>query len=128
MNLLYEKETYQIRKAIFDVYNKMRSGFLEAVYHECLEREFTKHSIPYSSEKTLKILYEGEPLKQTYRADFICHDKIIIEIKAVKTLKDEHTSQQYHYLRTTNMKLGLLVNFGNSTNVEIKRIISTENN
>ena len=122
-NLLYEQETYSIRKAIFEVYQEMGCGFLEAVYQECLEKEFTKSSIPLISQQELKLCYKGDPLRQVYKPDFICYDKIIIEIKAVKELSDEHRAQVMNYLKATGIKLGLLVNFGHYPKVEIERFI-----
>ena len=98
-------------RAAFKVYNNLRHGFLEAVYQEALEIEFQKQGIPYEREKELKIYYDGVELKQTYKADFVCFGKIIVELKAVSALDDVHRSQVYNYLHATNNKLGLLINF-----------------
>jgi len=122
-NLLYEKECYNIRGAIFKVYSIMGSGFLEAVYQECLGIECAKAIIPYTSQKEISLEYDGIILKQKYRADFVCYNKIIVEIKAVKVLNDVHTAQVINYLKATGFKLGLLVNFGSYPKVDIKRII-----
>ncbi|MEI6421992.1 MAG: GxxExxY protein [Lentisphaerota bacterium] len=121
--LIYEQETYSIRKAIFEVYREMGCGFLEAVYQECLEKEFTKSSVPFISQQELKLCYKGEPLRQIYKPDFICFNKIIIEIKAVKDLSDEHRAQVMNYLKATGNKLALLVSFGHYPDVEIERFI-----
>ena len=93
------------------VYNTLGDGFLEAVYQEALAIELTKRGIPYEREKDLKIYYDGQELKQTYRADFVCYDNIIVEIKAVASLNDSHRSQVFNYLKATGFKLGLLFNF-----------------
>ena len=93
------------------VYNTLGAGFLEAVYQEALAIELTKRGIPYEREKDLKIYYDGQELKQTYRADFVCYDNIIVEIKAVASLNDSHRSQVFNYLKATGFKLGLLFNF-----------------
>ena len=121
--LLYSDESYKINGAAFQVYNTLGHGFLEAVYQEALEIEFKKRNIPYEREKELKIVYDGIELKQTYKADFVCFGKIIVELKAVSTLDDAHRSQVYNYLHATGHKLGLLYNFGCSDGLEKDRII-----
>ena len=120
--LIYEDETYAIKGAIFEVYKTMGAGFLEAVYHECLEEELRIRGIPFESQVEIKIDYKGIPLHQFYKADIICYDKIILELKAVNNLAPEHSAQLFNYLRATKMKLGLLVNFGHYPGVEMKRI------
>lgn len=105
------------------MYNKLGHGFLEAVYQEALEIEFQRRNIPYEREKELKINYDGVELKQTYKADFICYDKIIVELKALSALDDAHRSQVYNYLHATGYKLGLLYNFGCSGGLEKERIV-----
>ena len=104
-----------------EVFNQLGHGFLEAVYQEALEREFKSRGIPYEREKELAIFYKGELLEQTYKADFICYEDIIVELKAVAMLQDSHRSQVYNYLRATKNKLGLLINFGNSDGLEWER-------
>ena len=121
--LLYSDESYKINGAAFQVYNTLGHGFLEAVYQEALEIEFKKRNIPYEREKELKIVYDGIELKQTYKSDFVCFGKIIVELKAVSTLDDAHRSQVYNYLHATGHKLGLLYNFGCSDGLEKDRII-----
>lgn len=103
------------------VYNTLGTGFLEAVYQEALAIELTKRGIPYEREKDLKIYYDGQELKQTYRADFVCYGNIIVEIKAVADLNDSHRSQVFNYLKATGFKLGLLFNFGHSGGLEFER-------
>lgn len=121
--VVYKEESYKIVGAAFKVYNTLGPGFLEAVYQEALEIEFQREGIPYEREKELKIQYDGVELKQTYKADFVCFGKIIVELKAVIALDDTHHSQVYNYLHATGYKLGLLLNFGHSDELEIKRII-----
>ena len=121
--LLYSDLSSAINGAAFHVYNQLGHGFLEAVYQEALEIEFQKRNIPYEREKELKITYDGVELKQTYKADFVCYDKIIVELKAVSALDDAHRSQVYNYLHATGMKLGLLYNFGCSDELEKERIV-----
>ena len=121
--LVYADEAYRIQGALFDVYNTLGVGFLEAVYQEALELELEQRNIPFVSQKELTVTYKGQPLKQTYRADLMCYDKIVLELKAVKTLLPEHSAQLHNYLRATGMKLGILVNFGSPSQIEIKRIV-----
>ena len=121
--IVYRQESYDIIGAAFDVYNKLGHGFLEAVYQEALEIEFKRRNIPYEREKELKIWYDGVELKQTYKADFVCFGKIIVELKAVSALDDAHRSQVYNYLHATGYKLGLLLNFGCAEELEYQRIV-----
>ena len=121
--IVYRQESYEIIGAAFDVYNKLGHGFLEAVYQEAFEIELKKREIPYEREKEIKIYYDGQELKQTYRADFVCYDKIIVELKAVSKLDEAHHAQVYNYLHATNMKLGILLNFGSSEGLEKDRIV-----
>ena len=121
--IVYAQESYKIVGAAFEVYNKIGHGFLEAVYQECLELEFRKRGIPYEREKEIKIYYDGQELKQVYRADFVCYGKIIVELKAVSELNEDHHAQVYNYLHATGMKLGILLNFGNSEELEKDRIV-----
>ena len=119
--IYYKEESYKIIGAAMYVYNKLGHGFLEAVYQEALEIELKKRGIPFDPQKTLKLLYDCQELKQTYKPDFICYDKIIVEIKAVSYLEDSHKAQVYNYLHATGCKLGLLINFGNSEELEYER-------
>jgi GxxExxY protein len=120
--LLYEEETFAIRGAIFEVYREMGCGFLEPVYQECLDKEFKRRGIPYLAQSELKLTYKGELLEQIYKPDFICFDKIIVELKAAKAIAPEHQAQLFNYLKVTDFKLGLLVNFGGYPKAEIDRI------
>ena len=119
--IIRKEDSYKIVGAAMEVFNQLGHGFLEAVYQEALEREFKSRGIPYEREKELTIFYKGELLEQTYKADFICYEDIIVELKAVTILQDSHRSQVYNYLRATKNKLGLLINFGNSDGLEWER-------
>jgi GxxExxY protein len=121
MSLIYQNESYAIRGAAMRVYNVLGSGFLEAVYQEALEIELDKRHIPYEREKELEICYDGIKLGKKYVADFVCYDKIILELKAVKELDDSHRSQLYNYLKATGFKLGFLINFGKYDELQIER-------
>ena len=120
--IIYKEECYKVQGAIFEVYREMGCGFLEAVYQECLQKELRKQNIPFVSQPELNLCYKGEKLNQTYKPDFICYNKIILELKAVKQTAPEHKAQLINYLKATNMKLGLLVNFGAHPKVEIIRL------
>lgn len=124
--LIYPDESYVIVGACFEVYNTMGSGFLEAVYHECLSIEFENREIPAVSKPRLNLVYGGRKLEKYYEADFVCYDKILIEIKAAKALADEHRAQLINALHATKLKLGILVNFGHHPKLEYERIALTQ--
>jgi len=121
--LLYSDESYLIRGAVFEVYREMGCGFLEAVYQECLQREFCKQGIQFVSQAELTLFYKQEKLQQIYKADFICYGKIIVELKAAKELTNEHRAQLHNYLKATGISLGFLVNFGHYPKAIIERVI-----
>lgn len=122
--ILFKDESYQIMGACVEVYKEMGSGFLEAVYQECLAKELISRSIPFTQKQRIQLSYKNSPLGQYYEADFICYDKIIVEIKAHKALADGHRSQTLHYLKSTDMQLGLLVNFGHHPQLEHERFVN----
>jgi GxxExxY protein len=121
--LILEKETYAILGACFEVYKEKGCGFLEAVYQECLEMEFELRGINAKPLVQLPLFYKGRLLKKIYQADFICFDKVLVELKAVSHLADEHRAQIQNYLHATGMKVGLLVNFGHHPKVEHERFV-----
>ncbi len=123
VEILYKDESYQIMGACFEVYKNRGSGFLEPVYQECLEIELELLGIPFKAKEELRLSYKGRVLKSKYIPDFICYDKIIIEVKAVKSLTDEHRAQVHNYLKATGFRLGLLVNFGHHPKLEYERIV-----
>ena len=120
--ILFRDECYLIQGAVFEVYRVMGCGFLEAVYQECLEKEFITRGIPFSAQSELHLIYKGISLKQSYKPDFICYGKIIIELKAIKQVLSEHKAQVINYLKATGMTLGLLINFGTYPKAEIIRL------
>jgi len=121
--ILYRKESYQIVGACFEVYTEKGNGFLEAVYQECLRKEFKLRGLDYEEKPRLQVSYKGEILDQYYEPDFLCHGKIILEIKAVKQLTDEHRAQIINYLKATGLRLGLLVNFCHYPKIEHERFV-----
>jgi GxxExxY protein len=121
--LIYKEESYAIIGACFAVYKDKGCGFLEPVYHECLEIEFDSQSIPFLSKPPQTLQCRGRTLVQTFSPDFICYEKIIVEIKAVSTLVDEHRAQVLNYLSATGCELALLVNFGHYPRLEYERLL-----
>ena len=122
MDLLYEEESYSIIGAAIAVHQELGSGFLEAVYQEALEKEFKIRNIPYKREVQLTIYYKNEPLNKYFAADFICYDKIIVELKALSAITSEHQAQVLNYLKASRLNLGLILNFGKQS-LENKRIV-----
>ena len=124
--LIYKQESYAIIGACFEVYNEKGGGFLEPVYQECLGIEFEYQRIPAIPKPSLTLSYRDRILAQTYQPDFVCFEKIIVELKAVSALTDEHRAQLLNYLHATGFELGLLVNFGHYPKLEYERIAKTQ--
>ncbi|AGA25205.1 GxxExxY protein [Singulisphaera acidiphila] len=122
-DIIYKEESYEIIGACFDVSNEMGCGFLEVVYQECLEIEFERRGVTYCRQVELPLSYKGRLLTKKYQPDFVCFDKIIVEIKAAKEIADEHRAQVHNYLKATGYKLGLLINFGHYPKLQSERII-----
>jgi len=122
--LLFEKESYQIIGTCIAVHKKLGAGFDKPIYEEVLQKEFKKKKIPFEKQKRLQVFYDGIALKKQFTADFVCYDKIIVNIKSVSFLPPEAKQQVVNYLKATNFKLGLLINFGES-NLKWKRVINT---
>jgi hypothetical protein len=140
-----DQRTFQIIGAAMEVHKELGSGFLEAVYQEALEREFTYQGIPYKSQHPVGIEYKGKPLKKTYEPDFICYDDVIarpprlseskiygimvlardggqVEIKAMDKMSGIEHAQIINYLKASKIGIGLLINFG-SPSLEYKRFV-----
>jgi GxxExxY protein len=122
MAYLYQDETYKIIGAAMEVHKVLGCGFLEPVYQEALGKEFVLQGILFTREVGLPIYYKNQLLQKTYIVDFICFEKIIVELKALSSLSKENYAQVLNYLKATNYKLGLLINFGKQS-LEYKRII-----
>ena len=123
INIFFKEESYKIGGAIFAVHQALGCGFLERVYQDALEIEFKDRHIPYEREKKIQIMYKGKPLGEPYRADFVCYNKIIVELKALSELDGAHRAQVINYLKATKMKLGLLFNFG-ETSAKVERLLN----
>jgi GxxExxY protein len=115
-------QTYGIIGAAFEVHKTLGPGFLEAVYREALSIELAERGIPFSHEVEVPVLYKGRKLKTSYRADFVCHDSIIVELKAISTLGGIETAQVLNYLRATGFQKALLFNFG-AQSLEKRRLV-----
>ena len=121
--LICKEESYAMVGACMAVYKDKGCGFLEPVYHECLTIEFELRGIPFISKPLQTLQYRGRTLVQTFAPDFLCYDKIILEIKAVSVLVDEHRAQVLNYLSATGCELALLVNFGHYPRLEYERLL-----
>ena len=122
VNLLYEELTDKIRQAAYEVHNYFGSGYLEKVYENALKYQLSKYGLFCEQQKPLKVYFEHNILVGEYFADLIIEHKIIIELKAIESLAKIHFYQLLNYLKTTKLRLGLLINFGRS-NIEFKRVI-----
>ena len=122
--ILYKEESYAIIGAAMEVHNQLGNGFLESVYQEALEIEMNEREIPYKAQSPIEIYYKLKTLDKKFFADFFCYEDIIVEIKAVSQLLPKHEAQLINYLKATNVQLGLLINFGESS-LKYKRLLNT---
>jgi len=121
-DLIYRDECYLIVGCCMEVHKRLGCGFMEAVYQEALELEFIENAPDFEREKRLRIQYKGKLLKKEYSPDFVCFDKIILELKAAGELTEIHQSQLFNYLKAFSLRLGILVNFG-TPSIQFKRFI-----
>jgi len=117
MALITEKDkrdprTYAILGAAMEVHRQLGCGFLEPVYQEALALEFESQAVPFRLEVELPVFYKGQKLNISYRADFICFDAIVVELKALGKLGGIEEAQIINYLKASGFDLGLLINFG----------------
>lgn len=124
-NLIYKEDSYKIIGICFEVHNNLGPGFLEIVYKDALEYEFKKAGIPYERGKEYKVHYKDIILPHKFYADFVLMDKIILEIKSVSAIVDEFIAQSINYLKVSENKLALLVNFG-ELKLNSKRLVLDE--
>ena len=120
--LIYKDESFKIIGCCLEVYNTLGRGFLEIVYKDALEYEFIKNNIPYQREKEFPIPYKETILPHKFYADFTVYDKIILEIKHAEMISKEYIAKTLNYLTVSKYKLGLIVNFGESS-LSHKRIV-----
>jgi GxxExxY protein len=119
-----DTQTYDIIGGAIEVHRELGCGFLEAVYQEALKEELSTRAIPFRAEGEMPIFYKGKRLKTSYRADFVCNESIIVELKAISKLGDIESAQILNYLRAGRMERGLLFNFG-SKSLEHRRFIQS---
>jgi GxxExxY protein len=108
-----DSQTYAIIGAAMEVHKQLGPGFLEAVYQEALAVEFIERNIPFSREVELPVYYKGQPLACYYRADFVCYNSVLVELKAIPFITNIERAQILNYLKSTKMEIGMLTNFGN---------------
>ena len=121
--LLLKDEVYAVVGAAMDVYYRLGRGFLEPVYQEALGIELFRRKIPFEQQQWLTISYKGQPLEKKYKADFICYDQIMVELKALESLSSREVSQLLNYMKATGMHVGLLFNFGSAVRLDWKRYV-----
>lgn len=126
--LLFKDEVYAAIGAAMEVYNRLGSGFLEAVYQEALEIELGDRKIPFIPQAELPLVYKGRRLKKFYVADFLVYNKVILEIKATNYLSSNDEAQLINQLKATCLEVGVLINFGSPKHLEWKRMIFTSKN
>ena len=124
-DLVYPEESYKIIGRCFEVHNNLGPGFLEIVYKDALEYEFRKTGILYEREKEYMVQYKNITLPHKFYADFVVYDQIILEVKAVASIVDEFIAQALNYLKVSNNKLALIINFG-ELKLNFKRIVLEE--
>ena len=117
-----DERTYKIIGAAIAVHSELDCGFLEAVYQEALTLEFQARGIPFEREKELPLYYRGNKLKTFYKADFLCFDSVIVEIKALDKTTSKEEAQVINYLKAPSLKKALLLNFG-TTALKFKRFV-----
>ena len=110
------------------LYNELGSGYSEPIYQECLSVICSERGIPWEREKMLKMYFHGVELEKTYKADFVCYDDIIVELKAVSEILSEHRAQLFNYMRITNTKFGILINFGEPQRLHAEKYMFNEDN
>lgn len=120
---IYEEESYAVIGAALDVYYRLGCGFIEPVYQEALGLELGLRGIPFTAQTRLFIKYKDFVLKKKYRADFVCFEKIIVEIKAQTALVGVDWAQLMNYMKAAGYRVGLLFNFGSANTLEKRRII-----
>ena len=122
-NLLYREEVFAIIGAAMEVHTELGNGFLEPVYQESLEIELALRKIPFDAQQRLQLFYKEFELKKEYIPDFVCYDKIIVEIKALDKLTNIEIAQLINYLHATKLRVCLLINFGSQGKLEWQRFI-----
>ena len=118
-----DDETHAIIGAALEVHRRLGHGFLEAMYHEARAIEFAERGVPYRREVEIPIVYRDRRLACGYRADFVCHGDVIVELKAIRQITDIERAQVINYLKATRLSRALLINFG-AASLEHKRFLN----
>lgn len=121
-----DPQTYAILGAAMEVHSILGPGFLERVYQEALAEEFMLRGIPFQREAEIPVMYKGKMLDCTYRADFLCYDTIVVELKALDDLIGAHEAQLINSLKATGFLRGLLINFGQPRLQYLRRVLGFE--
>lgn len=121
-NINYKGESYKLMGILFDIHSNLGRGFSEIVYRDAIEYELEKSLIFFEREKEYSVKYKDILLKHKFYADFIIFDKIILEIKCCNSISDSHIAQAMNYLKVSNNKLAIIVNYNNDS-LEYKRIV-----
>jgi GxxExxY protein len=121
--ILFKEEVYKIVGAAIEVHRELGSGFLEPVYHEAMQIELNAAAIPFQTQKLLHILYKSQQLKKQYSPDFVCYEKIIVELKALQHLTGIEEAQALNYLKATKFRVAVIINFGSHGKLEWKRLV-----
>lgn len=108
-----------------EVYNELGGGLSEEIYQESFERELADRGFAFVAQPELEVFYKGQPLQKRLRPDLIVESEIVIELKAVSALADEHRAQVLNYLRVTRKQVGYLINFAAFPNIEWQRLVNT---
>lgn len=120
---IYRERMYRVAGAAMKLYNELGSGYSEVIYQECLSIICDELSIPWEREKTLDMYFHDKVLSKKYKADFVCYDDLIVEIKAVSEVLSEHRAQLFNYLRITGSDYGMLINFGEPNRLHTEKFI-----
>lgn len=123
---LYKERMYNIIGAAMSLYNELGSGYAEPIYQECLAVVCSEKDIPWEREKMLKMYFHGVELEKTYKADFVCYEDIMVELKAVSELLSEHRAQLFNYMRITDTEFGVLINFGEPQRLHAEKYMFNE--
>jgi len=121
-----DPQTYAIIGAAMEVHRVLGCGFLEAVYQEALAMELTIRGVPFHREVPIPVMYKGSMLSVGYRADFICFNQVLVELKAISKLGSVEDAQILNYLKASHLPVSILLNFGGRS-LECKRMVGEAN-